>query len=379
MTPSRKLKLRGLHAAVPLALACAFAVGGCGGQSQDVGSVLRQTFGPHPPIHSYDLGLGIAIDVKGVRSLTKPLSVRVAGPYENAPARQLPRFDLSVSISSGTTFAATATSTADKAYITIGGTPYVLPDALFQQFKNGYAQSSSPAKTPGFSALGLSPGAWLRSPRRVGEVRVGDAKTIHISADVDVPRLLQDVSKLLGRASQVGLGVPNAPKSISPLQQAAIAAAVRSATVDIYTGTDDRVLRRLTVAVSLAVPQAQRALVGGLQSGTISVDYERTRLNKIATIPAPANAHPLSELLGALGGTSAGSALGGIAGSTGASGGAAGSAAGTTPGPATGGASGTGVPATGSGAAPKAYLDCLSAAQGDVAKIQGCAPLLNGR
>jgi hypothetical protein len=29
-------------------------------------------------------------------------------------------------------------------------------------------------------------------------------------------------------------------------------------------------------------------------------------------------------------------------------------------------------------AAPKAYLDCLSAAKGDIAKIQACAPLLNG-
>jgi hypothetical protein len=355
-------------------------IGGCGGGSQNVASLLKQTFGSHPPVHSYRLDLAIGIDVKGVKSLTKPLALRLTGPYVNSAATQLPKFNLYVAINgSGQTFAATATATADKAFITIAGTPYVLPDQLFQQFKAGYSQAST--QTPkqsssSFTALGLSPANWLLSPRRLADTRIGDAETIHIAANVDVPRLLQDVSKLLGRASQLGISVPNAPKSITPQQQQAIAQAVKSANVDIYTGRDDKILRRLSVAVSLAVPPQSRGLVGGLQSGTISVDYTRTELGKIKSIAAPANAHPLSELLNAAGATGAAGALNGLTGA-GANGSAAGAAqsGGAGQSSSAGQSGATGQPGS---AAPKPYLDCLAAAKGDIAKIQACAPLLNG-
>jgi hypothetical protein len=347
-----------------------------------VASLLKQTFGPHPPVHSYKLDLAIGIDVQGIKSLSAPVMLRLAGPYVNSAPRQLPRFNLDVAVNgSGQTFAATATTTADKAFITIAGTPYVLPDQLFQQFKSGYSQAS--ARTPkqassSFSALGLSPSNWLLDPHRLADPRVGDADTIHIAANVDVPRLLQDVSKLLGRASQLGISVPNAPKSITPQQQQAIAQAVRSAKVDIYTGRDDKILRRLSVVVSLAVPPQSRRVVGGLQSGLISVDYTRSQLDKIRTIAVPANAHPLSELLNAANASGAGG--GALSGLTGGQGAAAAGSAGTAQ-----SASGAGA-ATQSGgasqnagtAAPKAYLDCVYAAKGDIAKIQACKPLLTG-
>jgi hypothetical protein len=377
--------------AVPSTVAAAVAVAsllmiGCGGGTQNVASLLKQTFGPHPPVHSYKLDLAIGIDVHGVKSLSKPLALRLVGPYVNSAPRQLPRFNLDVAVNGGgQTFAATATTTADKAFITIAGTPYLLPDQLFQQFKSGYSQAS--AQTPkqsssSFSALGLSPSNWLLNPRRLADAPVGDAETIHIAANVDVPRLLQDVSKLLGRATQLGISVPNAPRSITPQQQQAIAQAVKTASVDIYTGRDDRVLRRLSVAVSLAVPAQSRRLVGGLQSGTISVDYSRTQIDKITTISTPANAHPLSELLNAAGAGRSG-ALNGLAGAA-----TAGSVAGLAPvgGTQTGGAgaaqSGAAAPTGGASqaagsAAPRAYLGCLSAAKGDIARIQACAPLLN--
>jgi hypothetical protein len=115
-----------------------------------------------------------------------------------------------------------------------------------------------------------------------------------------------------------------------------------------------------------------------LQSGTIVVDYKRTELGKIQSIPVPANAHPLSELLNAARGSgAAGAALSGLTGGQGAA--AAGSQG---AGQASTGASAAiqspgASQATGT-AAPKAYLDCLSSAAGDIAKIQACAPLLHG-
>lgn len=360
-------------AALLVAAAFAFSLSSCGGGSGDAAGVLKQTFGPHPPVHSYNLGLSVGIDVKGVKSLAAPLTLRLAGPYVNTGPGQLPRFNLGIAVTgSGQAFAATATTTATQAFITIAGTPYVLPDALFQQFRNGYAASSAQSgkKSTGFTALGLSPSNWLVSPQRLANVRVGDAQTIHIRSGVNVPRLLQDVSKLLGRASAVGISVPSAPRTITPQQQAAIAHAVKTATVDVYTGATDKVLRRLLVTVTLAVAPQSRSLVGGLQSGTIFVDYSRTNLNNPSPITAPANPHPLAQLLSSISGSRAGSALGGLAGSSPSSP-SSGSGSGSSPG--AGAATGAG-----GSAAPQAYINCLSAAKGDIAKIQACQPLLSG-
>ena len=54
-----------------------------------------------------------------------------------------------------------------------------------------------------FKSLGVDPQRWLRDPEYVGKEDVGGTETLHIRAGIDVPLLLEDVNKILGRAEDI--------------------------------------------------------------------------------------------------------------------------------------------------------------------------------
>jgi hypothetical protein len=346
-----------LLAAALLALAVA-ACGGSGssGGSGDATSILAQTFGPNKPIKSGRLDVDLALDVKGVAALDGPVSLKLTGPFQSQGAGKLPQFDVTADIKLGSErIAAGLVSTGDKGYLTFQGQAYALSGELFKSFRDGFLQSQKQAgsKSGGQSlaALGIDPGRWLKDPKTVGEEQVGGVDTIHVTAGIDVENLLTDVSTLLGKAGSLGQGA--VPTKLTPTQRQQIASAVKDATVDVYTGKDDKTLRRLTLDVAIDVPSDLRSKVGGLSTGTVKLDLTIADLNKPQTVTAPTNARPMSELTTALrallGGTDAGAAS-------------------------SGGGSGSG------SAAPSAssrYLDCLQQAGNDVAKVQKCAALLN--
>jgi hypothetical protein len=332
------------------------ACGGSGGGSSGaVGSLLADTFGPHKSVHSGRLAVSVDLNLHGLKRLNGPVSFKLNGPFQGHGGKTLPEFNLSLVVGAGgQNFTAGIVSAHEKAWLNFAGSNYQVPDSLFQTFKNSYlksAQDASKQKGTTFTAFGIQPGRWLTNAHKVGTEQVGGVDVVHITAAIDVARFLADVNKLLGKAGQLGVsGVSNAPTSISPQAQAAITAAVKSATVDVYTGSADHVLRRLTLAVNLDVPAQSRAAVGGLTNGTIGLDLVLSELNRSQQISAPSSSRPLSDLTGALGGGSSSSSGGGAS---------------------SGGGSGIN--------APKPYLDCVTRAKGDVAAIQNCSSLLNAK
>jgi hypothetical protein len=85
--------------------------------------------------------------------------------------------------------------------------------------------------------------------------------------------------------------------------------------VEIYTGKDDSILRRMVV--NLGIEDS-----GSGTSGTIAFDVSLTDLNEDQEIAEPADAKPFSELLGQFGGLGLGGASGGSGGAGAGSGGA---------------------------------------------------------
>jgi hypothetical protein len=319
--------------------------------------VLRATFGSKKSIHSGNLALALNVDVQGVKSLNGPVAFRIGGPFQSSASKQLPKFNFTVQITaSGQSFSAGAISTSDRGFLVFRGTPYAMPDAQFATFRQGYSQaqaaSASRGKQSSLASLGIDPLRWLINPRRIGTAHMGGADTVHVQAGIDVGKFLDDVNALLGRASGLGVNTKQVPKGISPLQRAAIATSVKSAVVDVFSGTDDNVLRRLTIALNLDVPPALRQSAGGLSSGNVSFDVSIADVNGPQTIRAPVGAHPLAELTA---NTAAGSSGAPAAGSPGAAAPASGSpSAGTSP----------------------QYLSCLQKAGSDIAAVQKCAPLV---
>jgi hypothetical protein len=349
-----------------LLLSLATAVAACGSgdsgdeatASTDVNELLTQTFTGSKQVDSGKLALKLRIDAQGKGSgLDGPVSLSLNGPFQSQGDGKLPKFDLDAAVEgAGQSIQAGATSTGDKGYVSFQGTDYVLGDQVFEQFKAGFEQADKDAtggKQQSFASLGMDPRKWLTDPKNEGEAKVGDADTIKITGGVDVGKLLDDVDGALAKASSLGLaGAGDVPERLTDAQRKEILESVKDPRVEIYTGTEDQILRRMVVDVGLDDAASET-------SGTVAFDASITDLNEDQDIAGPENAKPFDELLGQFGGLAA---LGAAA-----SGGRASSGSGSS-----GSSNG------GSAADLEKYSDCLTKAGQDVAKARKCAELLAG-
>lgn len=365
-------RLRPLAVLLVLLLASGLLVAcGGGGSDDDPKKVLDETFSGDGDVKSGRLSVTFGLRAEGARDLDGPVSMKLSGPFQRGGDKELPRFDLGVTFSgAGQSLNAGAVATEDKGFVKFQGRTYAVPDEIFAQFKKGFEQAQNQNRDKNqntFQALGVDPRNWLKDPKNEGTEDVGGAETIHVSSDVDVKKFLDDLDKILSRAGSLGAGQV---QRLTPAQRRAAEQAIKGATFDVYSGKDDKILRRLAVRLNFEVPEAQRRQAGGLRSGTVDFSLEIADLNSDQEIKAPTGARPLSELTGALGGL--GEALGGAQGGSGSGGPAQGATGGgASPGGGTGGES-----EGGSNQDFQRYADCLEKAGDDVAKVQKCAALL---
>jgi hypothetical protein len=345
------------------ALALAFAA--CGGSDEgggveasadtDVNELLTQTFTGSKKVESGNLNLSLKIEAEGgdASQLQGPVSIALSGPFQTQGGGKLPKFKLEASIEgAGQSIKAGATSTGDKGFLSFQGTDYVVDDQVFKQFKAGYeeAQSkSSEGDAQSFASLGMDPRKWLTDPKNEGEAKVGDDDTIKITGGVDVAKLLDDVNNALEKANSLGLdSTGEVPQKLTEQQRQQVIDAVKDPRVEIYTGKDDQILRRMVV--NLGVEDAASST-----SGTIAFDVSITDLNEDQDIAEPADAKPFSELLGQFGGLGLGAAGSGSGSGSAGSGDDGGAAA---------------------GGDIEAYSKCVTDAGEDLDKVRKCSELL---
>lgn len=357
MTRLRPALLLSLLAALALALAaCGGSDEGGGGEavssSTDVNELLTKTFTGAKKVDSGNLDLSMKIEAQGGDSaLQGPVSISLAGPFQAQEGGALPKFKLQASIEgAGQSIKAGATSTGDKGFLSFQGTDYAVDDQVFQQFKAGYeeAQKQGSKEQQSFASLGMDPRKWLTDPKNEGDAKVGDDDTIKITGGVDVAKLLDDVNTALEKASALNLGsTGEVPEKLTEQQRQQVLEAVKDPRVEIYTGKDDQILRRMVV--NLGVEDA-----ASKTSGTIAFDVSITNLNEGQDIAEPADAKPFSELLGQFGGLGLGGAGGGADSGSGS-------------GQADGGAAAGDI---------EDYSKCVTDAGDDLDKVRKCAELL---
>ena len=340
-------------------LACALGAAACGNDDVDVQKVLSQTFGEDKSLKSGKLDVSVRLDAKGLASLQGPVSARLAGPWVTTSPDELPRFDFEADLNAGgQSIRAGATSTGDKGFLSFQGQAYELSEQLYEEFKKGYAEQAkkSDGEDEGvsFRTLGVDPQRWLRDAKYIDKEDVGGTETIHLEAGVDVPRMLEDVNKVLGRAEDIQ-GQERA-RQLTETERKQISDAVKDARLELWTGEEDKILRRLNVRLEFEVPEENRQQAQGLTSGTIRFDLALGAINEEQKITGPENARPLEELTGAA--TPGGAGGGGSGGSGGGTGGA--------PAPDSGGQAAT------------PYEQCVADAGADISKLQECAGLEGG-
>jgi hypothetical protein len=334
---------------------------GCGGSdektssSTDVNALLTQTFTGSKDVESGNLALTMKLEeTGGDAQLDGPVSVRLSGPFQMQDDGKLPQFALEAAFDgAGQSLKAGATATGEKGYLSFQGTDYVLDDQVFRQFSAGFeeAQKQSADKDQSLASLGMDPRKWLTSPKIAGDAKVGDDETTKITGGVDVAKLLDDVDTALGKASALGLGsTGQVPEKLTEEQKREVIAAIKNPRVEIYTGKDDQILRRMVVDLGLDEQKSGTA-------GTAAFDVSITDLNEDQDIAEPSDAKPFSELLGQLG--SVGIGAGALGGSGDDNGGAA---------PSGGGSSDD----------LEKFSQCVTKAGDDVEKARKCADLLTG-
>jgi hypothetical protein len=362
-----------------LLLLAAVALGAtaCGGSDSssssgdDPAALLRDTFGADHPIRSGRVDANLDVDLRGLAQLQQPLNLHLSGPFQSNGGAKLPDFALDVDFQGGQRpVTVGAVFAQGGGFLTIEGQAFDLGSDIYNSFKQGYekakadAAKSATAKKdePTLAALGISPLHWLKDPRNLGTEDIAGTQTVHIASDVEVGKLLDDVSTLLGKAKNVTSSAgASVPSTLTPAQRDAITRSISSAKVDVWTGAKDHTLRKVAVNLQVDVPEDLRAQAGNLRTGHLVLQVTLAQLNQHQAIRKPAGARPLSELRSAL------QQLGLVG--TGGSGASSTAPQGTSTTPSTGSGSGAGAPAD--------YTQCLADAGEDLAKVQGCAKYLN--
>jgi hypothetical protein len=330
-------------------------VAGCGGDdkgkeasaSTDVNELLKDTFSGDEGIKSGKLDLKADVNANG-----QAISLKLSGPFQSSGEGKLPQADLDATASfAGQTLELGLTGTEDQAFVRYGKTEYEIPGPVFEQIKAQYEQQAKQGngENPSLASLGIDPTKWLTNARNAGEAKVGDTDTIKITGDVDVPKLLDDVNTAMGKLRSVGGGsAAGLPDQLSEQDKKQAEDAIKDVSVEIYTGADDRIMRRMVVALKLEVPTDS-----GTQPLDVKIDMQFTDVNEDQDIEAPEGARPFSELAAKL--QQLGIGLNGLGAG------------------ASGGGSSSGGPTQQS---LDDYAQCIQEANGDSAKERKCSDAL---
>jgi hypothetical protein len=321
-------RIRTLVAALVIALPIPAAVAGCGSSGsgsndEDPTQVLKETFNNPTKITSGNLSISLSGSAEGSQSGN--LSATIDGPFQadTSNSNTFPQLDLTAKVSaSGAgqsfSFDGSLIATKDNAYVEYQGQTYEVGTALFKKFAQAYERSASQAQNNQqqsassiFKQFGVDPSTWLTNVSNEGTTDVDGQDTIHIHGDADVSQIVSDLNKI---AQQAG----GATQSVSPGQLDQLKSAVKSASIDVYSGTSDKLLRKLSLALTVEPPASS-----GVTSVNVNFLVTLSDVNQPQTISAPSGAKPLTGLLEQFGIN--GSALGAIGAASGA--GAGGSSA----------------------------------------------------
>jgi hypothetical protein len=303
----------------PLILAtCALALvaAGCGGSSKksdttapaasgssssgsaatDAGlfSGIKQQDGPA----KLDLALNVKLDGAPTGAgaagalLSQPISLKVNGVTDSA--KKASDVDLALNLGA-LALNAKVLSDGTKSWIKYDDNWYVLDTSALAGAAGGVTGSS--AKPPSVdtsklrAALG-DPSQFFKDAKKVGDEKVGDIDTEHITGTLDVAKALDAAKSVSGTAGTSG----TTTTPIDPAQAQKIEDAFKDPKVDVWIGKDDRVVHRLAFKLNGDLS----GLSGGATQGVngVAVDLDATMLPADSpTITPPANAKSTQELL----------------------------------------------------------------------------------
>lgn len=268
-----------------VALGAALSLAACGGS--DASRALDDTTSKLGELRSGELALTVAVepDTEG-----SGIGFELKGPFELAgEAGQLPRADLVYTQIAGPNEGDVRfISSESQAWVEVDGQAYELPTEQTEQLRAGEDDGGGPLAE-------LDVGSWTRDAKlAAGPVEDGEP-TERVTGRVEVADAIND---LLGVLEDSGAG-----EGVEGLDQLdgedadGVDEAVRSSSLKLLTGKEDRLLRSLELAIDFAVKARQ--LPGGLgelSGAKVTLDLRIARPNEPVEIEEPEGALPYEEL-----------------------------------------------------------------------------------
>lgn len=172
----------------------------------------------------------------------------------------------------------TVVSTGREAYVEVNGQAYELPPEQAARLRQAGQELE---QGEGLGELGVDD--WIQEPELSDGGAVGGTETDRIDAKLDVSAAAQDLVEL-GR----GLGQGSLER-LSDADEQTIERATRSARLQLFTGKEDRLLRRLDIDVDLGfdVPSDLRTALGSLVGARIDFELSVDDPNRPVKVEEP--------------------------------------------------------------------------------------------
>lgn len=266
------------RAALILALGTIVIAAGCG----DGDDALSETAAKLGEIRSGELSLSLIAEGGEKRA-----GFELLGPFElrdeGLPVARIAYTQIAAENQATVTFI----STGEEAFVEVGETTYVLPEEQAARLRQaGGALSGGADGGGGLGAFALD--EWLVDPEVSDGEEVDGVATERITAGLNVVEAANDLLALL---ESVGRG---GSSRIEGEDAENLERATESATVEILTGAEDRLLRSLVVDLRLKADAPDDLLesLGPLGQASFRLELGIAKPNEPVTVEAPADAEP---------------------------------------------------------------------------------------
>ena len=249
---------------------------GCGGDSNDDESskaakapnsaeakkLLRETFGPNDKATSGKISGTVDVVVKGARRYRDPIQVTVSGPFSQSGSSPT-EANLSVGLQlRGGGVGGELVLIDDEVLIGLGTTGYKIPNDIAAVIRKPLADTDNGLASL-LKVFGIDPQRWAKNPRIVGDETVNGEDTIHATAEINTQRFFLDVARLAKILTKLRITeVTGLPREITRQDRVALARSVQKATGDVWTGAEDKVLRKAMFDMSLKPSGRDRRTLG---------------------------------------------------------------------------------------------------------------------
>jgi hypothetical protein len=269
------------------ALAAVAALAGCGGGG-DANRILSRTAADLGKIRSGDLTLRLVVSP---REGTKGrIGFVLRGPFalrrDALPIARIAYTQIAGARQATVTFL----STGEQAYALANGKAYELPASATEQIR----RAASGLGGSGSGGLGsFRVDSWFDDPKAEDGGEVGGADTDHVTADLDVVAAANGLLELVR-----GLGREAPP--IKGREADRLRDAVESSSIDVWSGKDDHLLRRLLLEAQLGfdVPESLRRALGDVVGARVEFELAVSDPNTPVHVAPPKNPLPASALSG---------------------------------------------------------------------------------